>query len=848
MRAAWSSVLCVVLMGCGDDDGGGNDNNGNVPDPVSHAGVTAAQVDGEVVLDNGVLEVRFDLRGGTYSVSAVGPSQPELHLMGAEGRAQYQVGDEPDQVRGTSDPGTRTWSARPLDDALGSGVVLAVRNVPDDAGEPVLLSEVALRDGDGYVTTTLTARWEPDPGVDVRLLRLSPLVADTTSGGALFVGADPSAHRMLDSGYDLYFDFEARVLQIGEWDSLGFGPGASSNWTVALYDPDSERSLVAGFFSADRGAGILGVDYAAGEAISDDGRDGFTRFEGLTHYLEGRSALVDGDGSGQELTSETLYVDFLPETVHDGLERYAERYATRLGKTTWTDVPTGWNSWGGGAGSGGLGTTIDASLMLANLTAAASDFLPYGMEYFMLDDGWQIADGVWEAEQSRFPDVAGQSGMAWFADQVRARGMIPGIWISPYTVDVGSQLELDHPDWMADLSPLGGGVVPSDQRILDLSHPAVLDWLAETFSRITQDWGYAWIKMDFSYLALFSTNLYDPAVTPTEAYRTALDRIREAIGPDVFLLTIAGTGLCLDVADGGRITLDNEPWWGDPSGIGDQGIKVTYKTIARRYYLNHRLWINHPDLLFYRDLFELTAAEARAWTSAVALSGGIVKLGENYLDLHDHPEWRDMVTPLLPVYPATGRPLDLFEREYPELWDLVVDRGSRQWHVLGLFNWGLNKEIGAPDMEAEQTRDYVVDLADLGLEPSATHLAFDAWNRTWDWIADGQVTETLDPRTSRVLILRPEPTEPAIVFTSRHLLGGAMEVTGETWDAGASTLSATLSTVPGDPLEVFVAEAGRTVQSVTASDVTDATPVSLDGITTVSFTPTQPTTTLVVEF
>jgi len=843
MRYFWIAFVCVVWVGCGDDDGHDNSNQ-NVPDPVEHGGVTASQVGDVAILGNGVLELRYDLARGTCAVASVEGSR--LHLVGAEGRAHYQVGDEPDQLIGTTDEGTRSWSARPLDDALGSGVDLEIVYSPAQAGAPSLVSSVALRGGDTYVTTTLTARWEPDPGEDVRLLGLSPLVADTKSGGALFLGSDPSVHRMLDSGYDLYFDFESRVIQIGEGESLGFGPGASSNWTMALYDPDSLRSLVAGFFSASRGAGILGVDYRADEAIADDGRDGFTRFEGLSHYLGGRLAMADG--SGRALTSETLYVDFAPATPHDGLELYAERYATRLGKTTRTDVPTGWNSWGGGAGSGGLGTTIDATLMLANLTAAASDFGPYGMEYFMLDDGWQVADGVWEANQARFPDVAGQSGMAWFADEVRARGMIPGIWLSPYTVDMDSQLALDHPEWMADLSPIGSGVVPADQHVLDLSNPEVLDWLEETFRRVTQDWGYEWIKMDFSYYALFTTNLYDPAVTPTEAYRTALDRIRQGIGPDTFLLTIAGTGLCLEVADGGRITLDNEPWWGDPSGMGDQGIKVTYKTIARRYYLNHRLWINHPDLVFYRDLFGLTTEEARAWTTAVALSGGIVKLGESYLDLHDHPEWRELVTPLLPVYPDTGRPLDLFVREYPEIWDLVVSRQGRSWHVVGLFNWGLNKEIGAPDFEEETTRDHVVDLADLGLDTSATYLAFDAWNRTWDWIADGRVIETLDPRTTRVLILRMEPTDPAIVFTSRHLLGGAVEVSGEVWSDADATLSATLATVPGDPLEVYVAEAGRTAQTVDVSDVTDATPVSLDGLTTISFTPTTPSTTISIQY
>ncbi|MFH2008399.1 MAG: alpha-galactosidase [bacterium] len=839
----WTALLlCGLLAACGDDTGT------EVPEPVEHGGVTAAQSGDVVSLSNGVITVGFDLQRGAFSAASV---EGTLHLEGAESRAWYQVGDEPDQEVGTTDPGTRSWEAAGLDDSLGSGVALSVRFEPDQADAPTLVTRVVLRADSTYVTVATTAEWTPAPPDGARLHRISPLVADTVGGGALYLGADPSNHRLLDSGYDLYFDFEARVIQVGEGASLGFGPGASANWTVALYDPDSERSLVAGFFSATRGAGIFGVDFQADQAVENNGRAGFTRFEALTHYLDGRAAIerdLEQGSTVADLTSELLYIDFEPPSALLGLERYAERYATHLGKQVWTDVPTGWNSWGGGGGSGGLGTTIDATLMLANLDAAATDFLPYGMKYFMLDDGWQISDGEWQPNQQRFPDQGGQNGMAWFADQVRARGMIPGIWVSPYTVDQDSQLALDHPDWMAELSPLGGGVVPQDQHVIDLSNPEVLDWLAEVFSRVTQDWGYEWIKMDFSYYALFTTNLYDPDVTPTEAYRTALGRIREAIGPDVFLLTIAATGLCLDVADGGRVTLDNEPWWGDPNFIGDQGVKVTYKTIARRYYLNHRLWINHPDLLFYRDLFELTPEEARAWTSAVALSGGIVKLGENYLDLHDHPEWRAMVTPLLPVYPATGRPLDLFLREYPEIWQLPVTRGGESWQVVGLFNWGLNKEIGASDFEAESVRDYTVDFGELGLDIGLTFLVFDAWNRTWDWIAEGTVTETLDPRTSRVLVVREEPSTPAIVFTSRHLLGGAVEVHNEAWDDGAAELSAVLDTVAGDPLEVFVAEAGRTVQVVEASGVADATPVSLDGITTISFTPTAAETTLTVGF
>ena len=59
-RACWrDDMRCLglllgglLLVGCGDDDAGQNDN---VPEPVEHAGVSAAQTGRVVALSNGVI-------------------------------------------------------------------------------------------------------------------------------------------------------------------------------------------------------------------------------------------------------------------------------------------------------------------------------------------------------------------------------------------------------------------------------------------------------------------------------------------------------------------------------------------------------------------------------------------------------------------------------------------------------------------------------------------------------------------------------------------------------------------------------------------------------------------------
>ena len=811
-------------------------------DVVEYAGVTAVERNGVVIVEGGRLNVRFGLATGLFRVETEGGAAV---LDGAEARATLLTPAGP-QTLGTRDLPRRSWRAIPTEDALGAGLRLIVQASSDT--DPRLDVSVDVRHQVGFVTAACQVTWERSTPVGVRVERLSPLVADEATGGALYVGADPALHRVLDDGYDLYFDFEARVYPVGRTTSLFFPPGSASNWNVAVFDPASKRSVVAGFLSSNRGVGIIGLDYRADAAPVEGDRRGFTRFDGQAYYKDGRAPLASDDYVGSGLLSELYYLDLAPADVFEGLEQFGARYAQRIGKTVRADVPSGWNSWGGGSGSHGLGQDIDEALMLANLDAAAADFLPRGMKYFLVDDGWQDRAGDWNSHPERFPSHDGVEGMQWLADRIRAKGMTPGLWIAPFYADPDAALVTEHPDWFVDLWGPAVGLA-GDKKVLDLSRPEVLDWLGELFRKVAVDWGYKWVKVDFTYYAFGAVNMADPDVTPSEAYRNALLRIREAVGPDTFFLMISATGLCLEMADGNRLTLDNEPWWGDPQSAGDQGIKVTYRTVAHRYYLNHTAWVNHPDLLFFRDDFGLTLGEARAWNSAVALTGGIVKLGDSYTKLHEHPEWRALVNPLLPVWPHTGRPLDLFEREYPEVWLMPVTRGPEAWHVLGLFNWGLNRDVTATQMEPEVERTVGVDRAALGLVPGDRVLLFDAWDHTWQWSTADRIEASLAPRSTRVLIVRHEPAEPRVVFTSRHLLGGVVEVLEEDYEPVEQKLSATISTVVGDRTRVFVALAGH--QSPLTADVSGAVDLALstsDGMAVVEFTATDPLSTIVVDF
>lgn len=115
-----------------------------------------------------------------------------------------------------------------------------------------------------------------------------------------------------------------------------------------------------------------------------------------------------------------------------------------------------------------------------------------GVDMFLLDDGWfgngsharngdKAGLGDWEVNHAKLP-----GGIPALCDAAQEAGVKFGIWIEPEMVNPNSELFEKHPDWAITL-PDRSTYYYRNQLVLDLSNPAVQDYVYGVVARILTD-------------------------------------------------------------------------------------------------------------------------------------------------------------------------------------------------------------------------------------------------------------------------------------------------------------------------------------------------------------------------
>ena len=310
-------------------------------------------------------------------------------------------------------------------------------------------------------------------------------------------------------------------------------------------------------------------------------------------------------------------------TEDEVFEQYVTLLETKFGKTRFEKPPRVWCSWYS------LYKWIDETILAEALHGIGD--LPF--DVFQIDDGWQDESGHWEAGK-KFP-----SGMAAFADKIKATGRTAGIWLSPFIVTPNLKIFHEHNDWI--LRDEQGNPVPAGINwtgatyALDITHPEVLEWLDKLIRKVV-GWGYDYLKLDFLYAGAAIGKRYKD-ISREEAYREAFHVMREAAG-DAYILAcgapiIPSLGLC----DGIRIGPDVTPYWLNKPltvWLNNPNDPATQNAIRTSI---HRLWLKplvniDPDALYFRSRYNaLKSHETQLLQDLGAITG--------FKATSDLPQW-----------------------------------------------------------------------------------------------------------------------------------------------------------------------------------------------------------------
>ena len=327
------------------------------------------------------------------------------------------------------------------------------------------------------------------------------------------------------------------------------------------------------------GEGLLAVDPGPGDGVhvfaapSASGPIPSIRAE-----VVGDTVAVSSDG---EITSVVLDGD---AGLDGALARWADGFAAAAGVGPLRPPPTAWCSWYH------YFARVTQDDIEENLRAI--DDLGLDIDVVQIDDGYQANIGDWLLLSDRFASLEDIVG------RIRGAGRRAGIWVAPFLVGERSVLAREQPDWLVGDAEPGTGW--GDQRLssLDVTHPGAEAYLREVFGTF-RELGVDYFKIDFIYAGAMEGRRAEPGMTGVAAYRRGLEVIREAIGPDAYLLgcgapILPSVGLVDAMRVGPDIAHHFEPADGD---LSQPSQRAAAQNTRWRGWQHGRFWVNDADCL-----------------------------------------------------------------------------------------------------------------------------------------------------------------------------------------------------------------------------------------------------------
>lgn len=490
-------------------------------------------------------------------------------------------------------------------------------------------------------------------------------------------------------------------------------------------------------------------------------------------------------------SEEAIYGDF--DDAQKGLDEWAEFCAQRRNiKLRHSEPPVGWLSWYG------YRLLIDHEEIVKIADFINKEYPGFGFKYMQIDLGYNKDNlpGEWFETNSHFKD-----GLKAFADAMRERGFVPGIWCSLYLAAEVSTFAKEHPDallkkyWKDPSKWFWEPKCPV--YYLDPTHPETQAFVSKVI-RYFKSFGIKYYKIDFmNRVARVDSDAkpYDPSIgRGAGVFRKALSNVLDELEPDDFLytcstMTFMAIGLCstsMTACDIGNPGFRKKLLEGDRSALDFFARQMT--TTMSRYFLHGKLLLLNPDSIN----IEPPADFEEAWVRVlfVGISGGQVFLGDRFQE--SSPEIMHMVREVLPPSGLCFKPVDFMSYTCPEMYPEIYHLSTSQRELFAVFNFNCRDEIA-------------VDLAKAGLDPETEYLLWEFRERRFLGIVKGSFVAKMPPAAARLYALTPFVSgKTVIVSTSFHILQGEMEL-----KLDASGIAGTFTRPAGDTGEIFLYDNGK---------------------------------------
>ncbi|MDD6210628.1 MAG: alpha-galactosidase [Bacteroidales bacterium] len=128
----------------------------------------------------------------------------------------------------------------------------------------------------------------------------------------------------------------------------------------------------------------------------------------------------------------------------------------------------------------------------------ADDVSDTGADYFAIDDGWQTYYGDWDVDLKKFPQ-----GLKPVFDYIRSKGMKPGIWFAPTSLDARCKVYKDFSDCTVtdkngEPSNLHGWLNNYPAYTMDITNPKWYNYVLSKLKSLIVDNGIEYVKIDLS--------------------------------------------------------------------------------------------------------------------------------------------------------------------------------------------------------------------------------------------------------------------------------------------------------------------------------------------------------------